>query len=93
MYVSLLSSCALFLQVHFGYIYGFSVFGCLGLMLIINLLHPVGLDFWTTCSALGYCLIPVIALAAVSILVNLQGVLGFVLSVVSIAWATLAATR
>eukprot|EP01037_Dinobryon_pediforme_P019219 gene19219-19599_t len=90
----LLGSCLLLSgKVHFGYIYGFSVFGCLGLMVVVNLLHPTGLDFWTVCSALGYCLIPVIALAAISIVVNLQGLLGVLLSSLSIAWATYAATR
>ena len=62
-------------------------------MVVVNLLHPTGLDFWTVCSALGYCLIPVIALAAISIVVNLQGLLGVLLSSLSIAWATYAATR
>mmetsp|Transcript_2445 Transcript_2445/g.3395 ORF Transcript_2445/g.3395 Transcript_2445/m.3395 type:complete len:313 (+) Transcript_2445:18-956(+) len=89
----LLGSCLLLAgKVQFGYIYGFSVFGCLGLMLIVNLLHPTGVDFWTTCSALGYCLIPVIVLAAISILLNLQGPLGLILSIISITWATRAAT-
>ena len=35
-----LGSCLLLAgKVHFGYIYGFSVFGCLGLHMIVNLLH------------------------------------------------------
>jgi hypothetical protein len=36
----ILGSCLLLAgKVHFGYIYGFSVFGCLGLHMIVNLLH------------------------------------------------------
>jgi hypothetical protein len=81
------------LQVQFGYIYGFSVFGCLGMHSIINLMHPAGLDFWRTCSVLGYCLIPVIGLAAVSILISLKGWLGLILAILSIVWSTSAATR
>lgn len=80
-------------KVHFGYIYGFSVFGCAAMYTIINLIHVAGLDFWRTCSVLGYCLLPVIALAAVHILLSLKNALGVVLSVISIGWATLAATR
>jgi hypothetical protein len=73
----LLGSCLLLAgKVHFGYIYGFSVFGCLGMNFILNLLHPTGLDFLKTCSVLGYCLLPVIVLAGLSVLVNLKGLLG-----------------
>lgn len=91
----LLGSCLLLSgKVHFGYIYGFSVFGCAGLYMVLNLLHPGnGLDFWRTCSVLGYCLIPVIALAGLNILFNLQGFLGSILSLVAIVWSTHASTR
>jgi len=90
----LLGSCMLLSgKVHFGYIYGFSVFGCFGLQTIINLMHPVGLDFSRTCSVLGYCLLPVIVLAASSIILNLKGTLGFILAAITIAWSTGAATR
>mmetsp|Transcript_23821 Transcript_23821/g.39770 ORF Transcript_23821/g.39770 Transcript_23821/m.39770 type:complete len:270 (-) Transcript_23821:226-1035(-) len=90
----LLGSCLLLSgKVQFGYIYGFSVFGCLALQGIVNLIHPVGLDFWRTCSVLGYCLLPVIGLAAVGILMRLNGVIGLLLSLCVIAWATISATR
>lgn len=80
-------------KVHFGYIYGFSVFGCLGIWGIINLLHHTGLDVWRTCSVLGYCLLPVIVLAAVSIFLSLKGIIGTILSIIVIAWSTFAAAR
>lgn len=60
---------------------------------IINLMHPVGLDFWRTCSVLGYCLIPVIGLAAISILFSLKNFFGVILAVAAIGWATQAAAR
>jgi hypothetical protein len=53
----------------------------------------VGLDFWRTCSVLGYCLLPVIGLAALGIVIRLKGVLGLVLACVAIAWSTISATR
>lgn len=80
-------------KVHFGYIYGFSVFGCFSMYAVINLLHAQGLDFWRTCSVLGYSLIPVIGLAALSILIDLRGTLGFILSFIVIFWSTLSSTR
>lgn len=78
---------------HFGYIYGFSVCGCLGLQGIISLMHPIGLDFWRTCSVLGYCLLPVILLAFLSIGVRLNGFVGLILAALSIGWSTFSATR
>lgn len=80
-------------QVQFGYVYGFSVFGCLALQCILNLIHPTGLDFWRTCSVLGYCLLPVIGLAALGIILPLKGLLGLILSAFVIVWSTFAATR
>lgn len=93
-YCLLLGSCLLLAgKVQFGYIYGFSVFGCVALHAILHLIHPVGLDFWRTCSVLGYCLLPVIGLAALSILLSMKGVLGLILSTIVIAWSTTSATR
>lgn len=90
----LLGACLLLSgKIHFGYIYGFSVFGCTAMYILINLLHSTGLDVWRVCSVLGYCLIPVILLATLHILLSLKSMLGVVLSVVSIGWSTLAATR
>ena len=92
----LLGSCLLLSgKVHFGYIYGFSVFGCLGMYTVLNLLDSKGLDIYRTCSVLGYSLIPVIGLAAISIFLRgyLQGILGLVLASISIIWSTYSATR
>jgi hypothetical protein len=80
-------------KVHFGYIYGFSMCGCLSLQGIISLMHPIGLDFWQTCSVLGYCLLPVIFLAALATILRLRGILGLIFGGACIAWCTLSATR
>ena len=94
MYCLLLGSALLLTgKVHFGYIYGFSTFGCISMYTVINLIHPHGLDFWKVCSVLGYCLLPVIALAAAAIVIDLKGWLGFFLAFGSIIWATLSSTR
>jgi len=60
--------------------------------------HDVGGDsdeisIWETCSILGYSLIPVVLLAAVSIIISLKGWLGTALSVGAILWSTYSATR
>ena len=41
----------------------------------------------------GYCLLPVIGLASLSILVNLKGLLGMIFSSLAIGWSTFAAVR
>jgi hypothetical protein len=80
-------------QVHFGYVYGFGVFGCAFMYAVVNLVSHRGLDIWLTCSALGYCLIPVVVLAAINIVFNLRGVLGFILASATIVWSTHSSTR
>ncbi len=69
------------------------MFGCLSIYTVLNLLHDTGLDVWKTCSVLGYALIPVIGLAALSIFISLQGALGLALSAAAVVWATYSATR
>mmetsp|Transcript_4962 Transcript_4962/g.7582 ORF Transcript_4962/g.7582 Transcript_4962/m.7582 type:complete len:249 (-) Transcript_4962:84-830(-) len=81
-------------KVHFGYIYGFSIFGCSSLYTVINLLDSKGgLDIWRTSSVLGYCMLPIIGLAALSIVLDLRGVIGFIVSVLVVIWSTAASTR
>lgn len=90
----LLGSCLLLTgKVHFGYIYGFSAFGSVSFNAVLSLLHHRQLTYWTTCSVLGYCLLPVILLAACSIVLSLKGVLGLLLSVAAITWSSYSAVR
>ena len=84
-------------KIHFGYIYGFGLFGCLALTLMINLMSPTdAVSVWTVTSILGYSLIPVNVLALVKIvLVNLAQLqtLGRILGLLTVAWSTTASTR
>lgn len=85
-------------KLQFGYIYGFGVFGCASMTLIVNLMSPLaeGISIWTVSSVLGYALIPVNVLAAVKLivmnLVNLQ-TFGRFLGLLTVAWSTIASTR
>jgi len=80
-------------KVHFGYIYGFSVFGCIGMYTVLNLIGERGMEFLLTCSVLGYCLLPVIGVAGIAIVVRLKSWIGTLLSIIAIMWSTHAATR
>ncbi|ELR22531.1 Yip1 domain family, member 5, putative [Acanthamoeba castellanii str. Neff] len=75
-------------KVHFGYIYGIGVLGCLGVYVMMNLLSERGIDIYKTASILGYCLLPVIGLAGLSIFIRMNSIVGYVLAVVCIGWCT-----
>jgi len=82
-------------KLQFGYIYGLSMFGCLAMTVILNLMSPdKAISFWTVTSILGYALLPVNLLAAIKFLFMfyLQG-LTKVLAVVAVLWSTTASTR
>jgi hypothetical protein len=81
-------------QLSFGYIYGFGVFGCLAMTVILNLMSPeTPVSFWTVTSILGYALLPVNLLAAVKILVLGNDFCTRIFAVPAVLWSTTASTR
>jgi hypothetical protein len=82
-------------KLHFGYIYGFGVFGCLALNAVLNLMcdDARDIDAWRTASVLGYCLLPVVLLSAAGIVLDLRGALGLGLAVAAVMWSCTAATK
>lgn len=83
-------------KIHFGYIYGFCLFGCLATTLILNLMAPTtSISIWTVVSILGYSLLPVNFLAGLNIVyrIQLMGSVGMVLAALTIVWCTLSSTR
>lgn len=84
-------------KLQFGYIYGFGMFGCLAMTLVVNLMAPSdAVSFWVVSSVLGYALIPVNILALLKIIViNMASMqmLGRLLGVMTVLWSTTASTR
>lgn len=83
-------------KIHFGYIYGFGLFGCLATTLVLNLMSPSdAISIWTVVSILGYSLLPVNVLAAINIFYRIKymGSVGVVLAAVTIVWCTMSSTR
>ncbi|KAI0335027.1 Yip1-domain-containing protein [Cubamyces sp. BRFM 1775] len=76
----------------FGYIYGVGVLGSLSIYTLLNLMSEKGIDAYRVVSVLGYCLLPMVAVGALSVVVTLDGMLGYVLSTLSILWCTYAAS-
>jgi hypothetical protein len=75
-------------KIHFGYIYGVGVLGCLSMYTILNLMSENGIDIYQTTSVLGYCLLPMVLLSSLAMLLNLSGFLGLIISTLSVLWCT-----
>ncbi|XP_046437954.1 protein YIPF5-like [Daphnia pulex] len=80
-------------KVHFSYIYGIGVLGCLAIYAMLNLMAVSGVSIGVTVSVLGYCLLPMVALSGISILISLQGLLGIVLTALAILWCSISASK
>ena len=84
-------------KISFGYIYGFGMFGCLAMTLVINLMSPKtdAVSLWRVTSILGYCLLPVNFLAAWNCILFLKyrRLLGLTLAGITVLWCTVASTR
>ncbi|KAH7927136.1 Yip1-domain-containing protein [Leucogyrophana mollusca] len=76
----------------FGYIYGFGLLGAASIYTLLNLMSEKGIDAYRVASVLGYCLLPMVGVGAISVVVTLNGIIGYVLSTLSILWCTYAAS-
>lgn len=81
-------------KIQFGYIFGLGTLGCLIIYLVVRLMAQKSISFICVISVLGYCLLPMVALSAVSILVNLRTTMaGNISSVVAILWCAIGASN
>jgi len=80
-------------KVHFSYIYGFGVLGCLLVWALLSLMSTQGVTFGTVVTVLGYCLLPMVMLSGVNVVFSLQGYVGVVLTAISILWCSLSASK
>lgn len=76
----------------FGYIYGLALLGDLSLYLLLNLMSETGIDAYRVASVLGYCLLPLVLLSLVTVVVSMDGILGYLLSALSILWCAYSAS-
>jgi hypothetical protein len=76
-------------KIQFGFIYGLGMMGCGSIWLLLNLMsHDI--DLATSTSILGYCLLPMVAVAYLSLI--FKGLLLTILVTFSIALCTWRAT-
>ncbi|KZT56576.1 Yip1-domain-containing protein [Calocera cornea HHB12733] len=76
----------------FGYIYGVALLGTTSVYALLNLMSETGIDAYRTASVLGYCLLPMVAVGALSVGVKLDGMLGYIVSLLSVSWCTYSAS-
>mmetsp|Transcript_16377 Transcript_16377/g.19558 ORF Transcript_16377/g.19558 Transcript_16377/m.19558 type:complete len:259 (-) Transcript_16377:2066-2842(-) len=81
-------------KLHYGYIFGFGTVGCFSVYMILNLMSQQrAIDSWRTVSVLGYSILPIVVLSALTILFSLRGPFGLLLAFIAILWCTQTATR
>ncbi|XP_024288031.1 protein YIPF5-like [Oncorhynchus tshawytscha] len=80
-------------KIQFGYVYGISVIGCLGMYCLLNLMSMTGVSFGCVASVLGYCLLPMILLASFGIIFSLQGMFGITIAATIIGWCSFSASK
>lgn len=80
-------------KVHFGYIYGIGVLGCLAMYTLLNLMSASGISISCTVSVLGYCLLPMVLLSGLSILFSLKGSAGTAVAIAVVIWCALSASK
>jgi len=76
----------------FGYIYGVALLGSASIYTLLNLMSEQGIDAYRVTSVLGYCLLPMVGVGALSVVVTLDGLLGGLFSSLSVLWCTYAAS-
>ncbi|XP_029030613.1 protein YIPF5 [Betta splendens] len=80
-------------KIQFGYVYGISAIGCLGMYCLLNLMSMTGVSFGCVASVLGYCLLPMILLSSFGVLFSLQGMMGIILTAAIIGWCSFSASK
>ncbi|CAI9590834.1 unnamed protein product [Staurois parvus] len=80
-------------KIQFGYVYGISAIGCLGMFCLLNLMSMTGVSFGCVSSVLGYCLLPMIILSGFAVVLSLQGIAGVLLTALIIGWCSFSASK
>ncbi|KAM5339584.1 protein YIPF7 [Glossophaga mutica] len=80
-------------KVQFGYLYGMSAIGCLGIYILLNLMSSSGVTYGCVASVLGYCLLPMVILSSCAVFFSLQDTIGTVLALVIVGWCSLSASK
>ncbi|GAA5966450.1 hypothetical protein JCM3765_007578 [Sporobolomyces pararoseus] len=72
----------------FSYIYGVALIGSASMYALLNLMSESGIDAYRTASVLGYCILPLVLLSMFNVVLNLDGMTGYLLSSIFVLWST-----
>ncbi|KAH8921985.1 Yip1-domain-containing protein [Atractiella rhizophila] len=72
----------------FSNIYGLLALGDISIYLLLNLMSPNGIDAYRTASVLGYCLLPMVLIGGLGVVVSLDGLSGYLLSLLAVVWCS-----
>ncbi|KAI1716677.1 hypothetical protein Ddc_10472 [Ditylenchus destructor] len=93
----LLFGASLLLQgkIHFGYIYGIGLVGCVGMYTLLNLMaaDQKTISFTCTVSVLGYALLPMSLLSMMAAVLTLQGIVGYLIAATAITWCSASSSK
>jgi protein YIPF5/7 len=59
-------------KTQFGYIYGVGLLGSASIYALLNLMSEQGIDAYRVASVLGYCLLPMVGVGALSVMITLK---------------------
>jgi len=79
----------------FGAIYGIALMGSGSIYALLNLMSTTGIDAYRTASVLGYCLLPMVGVGALSLGRNFNSLPPYLissLSIISVLWCTYSAS-
>ncbi len=79
-------------KVHFSYVYGCALIGCITLHTILALMATNTTSFSRTASVLGYCLLPLVIVSAIGIGIRMDGLMGYLITGAAITWCTYSAS-
>merc|ERR1712066_882083 len=81
-------------KVHFGYIYGISIFSIILMWCLLVLMSPAEGPGWgTVASILGYCLLPIVLLSAPALIFSLQSSFGLCLTIAAVLWCSVSSSK
>ena len=79
-------------KVHFGYVYGCALMGCLSIWTILSLMAPASTSFSRTASVLGYCLLPLVVVSTFGMILNMDTLIGYAMTSAAVFWSTFSAS-
>nr|CDS30084.1 protein YIPF5 (YIP1 family) [Hymenolepis microstoma] len=81
-------------KVHFNYIYGIGLLGCLGIYTLLSLMAPEGVAPTCVVSVLGYCMLPMCVLSTIGIVFSLnRSPLGVLLTACIVLWSAASSSK